>query len=410
VRFPFYIAVRYLFSKKSHHAINIISGISVCGVTVATIALICTLSVFNGFHDMVASFFTSFDPQLKITAVKGKNFKESELAIDKVKQIPEIVVCTPCLEDQALLRYRDRQQMVTIKGVDESFQRLTSFNETLYGNGCFELQADVLNYGILGLGVAANLGTNVRFDEPVQVYAPTKGEKVDMLHPEESFNQDELYSPGVLFQVHQQRYDSHYVIASLRFAKKLFDREDELSSLELKVADGVDVEMAKEKVQQAIGDKFVVKDRYEQQEDVFKIMKVEKLISYIFLTFILVIACFNIIGSLSMLILDKEKDTQTLRNLGASDRQIAQIFMLEGRMISTFGAVAGLIIGLILCYAQQTFGLLRLGDEGGNFVVDAYPVSVHFLDVLVVFVTVLVVGYASVWYPVRYMCKNLKQK
>lgn len=359
---------------------------------------------------MVASFFTSFDPELKVSAVEGKNFKESSIDINKVKQIPEVVVCSECLEDQALLKYHDRQQMVTLKGVQENFQELTSFDETLYGNGCFELQADVLDYGILGIGVAANLCTNVRFDDPVQVYAPTKGEKVDMLHPEESFTQDELYSPGVLFQVHQQRYDAHYVVTSLRFAKKIFGRPDELSSLELKVAEGSDIEATKAKVQNVVGNKFVVKDRYEQQEDVFKIMKVEKLISYIFLTFILVIACFNIVGSLSMLILDKEKDTITLRNLGASDKQIARIFMLEGRMISTFGAVAGLVIGLALCYIQQYFGILRLGDDSGNFIVDAYPVSVHLIDVVVVFFTVLAVGYLSVWYPVRYMCKNLKQK
>ena len=407
MNFPFLIARRYLFSKKSTNAINIISGISVVGVAVATMALVVTLSVFNGFSDLVATLFTAFDPQLEVTPTKGKTAPADDPMLTEIRQLPEVSVATECVEDLALVVYRGRQAMVTIKGVDDNFDQLTHIREILYGDGSFELHAADLQYGIVGIRLAEQLGMGYRFDEPLQVYAPRREGQVDILDPEDGFVQDELYSPGVLFAVMQAKYDKGYVLTSVDFARRIFDQQGMLSSLALRLKAGSDLEAVKSKIERIAGDRYTVRDRYEQQDDTFRIMKIEKLIAYIFLTFILLVACFNIIGSLSMLIIDKRDDVTTLRNLGASDHQITQIFLFEGRMISAMGAVIGIVVGLLLCWLQQTFGLIALGSSAGSFIIDAYPVSVHLSDVLLVFVTVLIVGFLSVWYPVRYFAKRL---
>lgn len=407
MNFPFYIARRYLFSKKSTNAINVISGISVVGVAVASMALVVTLSVFNGFHDMVASFFTQLDPQLKITPAKGKTAASNDSTLMRIRQLDEVAVATDVLEDQALAVYGDRQQMVTIKGVDDNYDKLTHIRQILEGDGDYALHAADMNYGILGLGVAYQLGIGYTYREPLKIYAPRREGQINMANLQDGFVEDELYSPGVLFSIKQGKYDKRYIITAIQFTRHLFDRDGELTSLELRLKPGSNFERVKAKVQEMAGTRFVVRDRYEQQEDTFRIMKVEKLMAYIFLTFILVIACFNIIGSLSMLMIDKRNDVVTLRNLGASDRQIIRIFLFEGRMISAIGAVIGIAIGLLLCLLQQQFGLIGLGSTEGSFVVDAYPVSVHPWDIVVVFFTVLAVGFISVWYPVHYFAKRL---
>lgn len=407
MNFPFYIARRYLFSKKSTNAINVISGISVVGVAVASMALVVTLSVFNGFHDMVASFFTQLDPQLKITPAKGKTAASNDSTLMRIRQLDEVAVATDVLEDQALAVYGDRQQMVTIKGVDDNYDKLTHIRQILEGDGDYALHAADMNYGILGLGVAYQLGIGYTYREPLKIYAPRREGQINMANLQDGFVEDELYSPGVLFSIKQGKYDKRYIITAIQFTRNLFDRDGELTSLELRLKPGSNFEHVKAKVQEMAGTRFVVRDRYEQQENTFRIMKVEKLMAYIFLTFILVIACFNIIGSLSMLMIDKRNDVVTLRNLGASDRQIIRIFLFEGRMISAIGAVIGIAIGLLLCLLQQQFGLIGLGSTEGSFVVDAYPVSVHPWDIVVVFFTVLAVGFISVWYPVHYFAKRL---
>ena len=407
MNFGLYVARRYLFSKKSTNAINVISGISVVGVAVATMALIVTLSVFNGFSDLVATLFTAFDPQLEVTPVVGKTAPADDPVLTEIRQLPQVEVATECVEDMALVTYHGRQAMVTVKGVEDNFDRLTHIREILYGDGTFELHAADLHYGILGIRLAEQLGTGYRFDEPLQVYTPRREGQVDVTDPADGFVQDELYSPGVLFSVMQAKYDKNYVLTSIGFARRIFDQQGMLSSLELRLKPGSDFEAVKRDIQRIAGDKYTVKDRYEQQDDTFRIMKIEKFIAYIFLTFILVVACFNIIGSLSMLIIDKREDVVTLRNLGASDKQITHIFLFEGRMISALGAVIGLVIGLLLCWIQQTFGVIALGSSAGSFIVDAYPVSVHLWDVVLVFVTVLAVGFLSVWYPVRYFSRRL---
>ena len=407
MNFPFFIARRYLFSKKSTHAINVISAISVVGVAVATTALVVTLSVFNGFHDLVASLFTSFDPQLKVAPAVGKTVPADDPALARIKRLDGVEVATETLEDQALVVYGDRQAVVMIKGVEDNFDSLTHIREILVGDGEFELHAAGMSYGTPGIRLAETLGTGYRYDGPLKVYAPKREGQLNMANPADGFVEDELYSPGVLFSVQQAKYDKNYIITSIGFARSLFGQQGMVSALELRLRPGSDFDAVKAGIKGIAGSRFTVKDRFEQQDDTFKIMKIEKLIAYLFLTFILTVACFNIIGSLSMLIIDKRDDVVTLRNLGASDSQIVRVFLFEGRMISAAGAVLGIALGLLLCWLQQTFGLVRLGSTSGSFIIDAYPVSVHPEDVALIFVTVLAVGFAAVWYPVRYFARRL---
>lgn len=404
--FSSHIASRYLLSKKTHNAINIISGVSVCGVAIATAALVCILSVFNGFQDTVAGLFTSFDPELKVVPAEGKFMPADADGLEELKENPDVEVYTETLEDNALLMINNRQAMATIKGVDDNFDELTNIDDILIGDGVFELHVDVIDYGIIGSNLLMQLGLPTDFSTPVQVYAPRKGERIDLTDPRESLNQDELYSPKAGFMVRQGKYDSHYVITSIAFARRLFERQGFVSSVELRLREGADLQAVKKQIQSQLGNDFRVLDRYEQQEDTFKIMQIEKLISYIFLTFILMIACFNIVGSLSMLIIDKKQDVVTLRNMGANDKQISNIFMIEGNMICLLGAVIGIVIGLTLCFLQQEYGFIRFGKSEGSYLLDAYPVSVHVIDVLIIFVTVIVVGCLSVWYPVHHLSKK----
>lgn len=406
MNFPFYIAKRYLFSKKSHNAINVISGISVCGVALATLAMVCTLSVFNGFQDMVATFFTAFDPQVKITSVKGKVFDGSLPVLSQIRNMPEVAVYSESVEDNAMVQYKGRQVMAVIKGVEDNFDKLTPIDSILFGRGELILHDEVADYAIPGLQLLSTLGTGIRFLDPLEVYAPKRGARINMSNPMSSFVSDDLFSSGLTFTVNQEKYDGSYILTSIDFARNLFQYDKEVSAVNLRLVPTANEKDVISRIKRILGEDFYVQDRYEQQADTFRIMEIEKLISYIFLTFILMIACFNVIGSLSMLIIDKKNDVQTLRNLGASDNQIVRIFLFEGRMISFIGAVAGVILGLILCLIQQEYGIISLGNSG-SFIVDAYPVSVHIWDVVLIFITVIVIGFISVWYPVRYLSKRL---
>ena len=404
--FPFYIARRYLFSKKSTNAINVISAISVIGVAVATMAMVIVLSVFNGFQDLVASFFTNIDPQLKVVPVMGKTAPADDPILTKIKANAHVAVATECVEDQALAIYHGRQSMVTVMGVEDNFRQLTDFDQVLRGDGDFMLHAANLQYGILGVRLAQNLDRGYDWDGFLSLYAPMREGQYDpMVSP--GFVVDSVMSPGVLFNVMQGRYDKGYIIVSIEMARNLFGQQGRLSSLELRLKPGCNVGSAKKQLAQLAQGRYKVLDRYEQQADTFKIMNIEKLMAYLFLTFILVVACFNIISSLLMLIIDKKNDVVTLRNMGATNHQITQIFLFEGRLISLMGALLGIGIGLLLCGLQQQFGLVSLGGSAGTYIVDAYPVSVHYIDVLFIFLTVIAVGWLSSWYPVRYMSKRL---
>ncbi|MDR2621750.1 MAG: ABC transporter permease [Dysgonamonadaceae bacterium] len=403
MNFPFYIAKRYLFSKKSHNAVNIISIAAICGVAVATMATVCTMSVLNGFRGLVTEMFSAFDPELKITPVKGKAFNPDTVIFRDVYALPDIDLIAGSLEDNVMINYRGRQGLAILKGVDDNFVSLADFASTLI-DGDTILKNEVNDFALLGLGIANNIGVNTGFVFPMEIDAPKRNVKVNLSNPIASINREYVYIGGV-FRVNQAIYDENYIIAPIRLARDLFDYEKEVSAMEIKLKVGASVKETQAKIQKILGDDFYVKDRYQQQEDTFKMINIEKWVTFLILSFILLIAAFNIIGSLSMLIIDKQADVITLRNLGADNRLISGIFLFEGWLISAFGAVTGIVLGLMLCFGQQHFGWLRLGT-GDNFSVTAYPVIVSASDLLFILITVLVIGFFSVLYPVRYLAKK----
>lgn len=406
--FSFYVARRYMFSKKSVGAINVISFISVAGVAVGTMALVIVLSVFNGFHDLVASLFTNFDPQIEVVPVKGKTINADAPELDRIRHLNFVDVATDVVEDQAIAVYGDRQRMVTVMGVDENFDQLTNISDILYGDGDFTLRVANLYFGVPGIRLAQDLGLGARWADYLKIYAPVRrGQLTDLDTPTDGFVVDSLLSPGVVYAVNQNKYDRDRIITSIYFARQLFDQDGMLSSLQLRLKPGTDLSTAKREIKAAAGEKFRVLDRFEQQADTFRIMRIEKVLAYVFLTFILIVACFNIISSLSMLIIDKKNDINTLHNLGANDRQIQSIFLYEGRIISAVGALIGIGLGLALCGLQQAFGFVKMGESSGTFIVNAYPVSVHYWDVLVVFITVILIGWAASWIPARRLRKQI---
>ena len=402
---PFFVARRYLFSRKRISAINLVSAISVVGVAFGTAALLCTLSVFNGFHDLIGSLYTAFDPEVKIVAAKGKSFAANDPALEAVRRLPEVEAASASYTDNALILFRGNPQVITLKGVDEHFDRVTGIRSILYPeNGTYQLESAGLSYGIPGIGLASMMGS-VDYGS-IQICAPTRGERINLANPAASFNAEDLYSSGVCFAVSQKQYDEAYMIAPLAFAQRLFEHEGTLTSLELKLKPSADPEQALRRIRQTLGSGFKALNRAEQQEDTFNVMNIEKTMAYFFLTFILLVACFNIVGTVSMLMIDKRADVVTLRSLGADEGLIFRIFLCEGSMISFLGAVAGTLLGLLICYLQQTFGLLSLGGSSGNFIIDAYPVSIHPSDVVIVFFTVLIVGFLAVLYPVKYLTRR----
>ncbi|CDE34696.1 FtsX-like permease family protein [Leyella stercorea] len=406
--FSFYVARRYMFSKKSVGAINVISFISVAGVAVGTMALVIVLSVFNGFHDLVASLFTNFDPQIEVVPVKGKTINADAPELDRIRHLDFVDVATDVVEDQAIAVYGDRQRMVTVMGVDENFDQLTNISDILYGDGDFTLRVANLYFGVPGIRLAQDLGLGARWADYLKIYAPVRrGQLTDLDTPTDGFVVDSLLSPGVVYAVNQNKYDRDRIITSIYFARQLFDQDGMLSSMQLRLKPGTDLSTAKREIKAAAGEKFRVLDRFEQQADTFRIMQIEKVLAYVFLTFILIVACFNIISSLSMLIIDKKNDINTLHNLGANDRQIQSIFLYEGRIISAVGALIGIGLGLALCGLQQAFGFVKMGESSGTFIVNAYPVSVHYWDVLVVFITVILIGWAASWIPARRLRKQI---
>ncbi len=397
--FSLKVAFRYIFSKKSHNAINVISGISATGVAIGTMALVVVLSVFNGFEQLIANMFSAFDPDFRITAVEGKSFEIDKEPWQTMRKMPDVAVFTEVVEENALLRFRDRQMAATVKGVGENYRQLTDIDSIMY-DGKFELFDGAFERAVVGIGLAGSLSLGAHFIDPLYIYAPKRTSRINMLRPESSFNQAATFTSGI-FAVQQVQYDNQYVLVSLDLARELFEYEAHVvSCIELKINDKADAAKLQKQLQAIVGSDFVVKNRYEQQESFFKIMQVEKWITFLILSFILLIASFNIIGSLSMLIIDKQADIKTLRSLGASTSQIKSIFLLEGWMISALGALFGILLGTVISLVQQHFGVLRMGS---GYVVDAYPVVLVPSDILYVFITVVVMGFLAAYYPVRYI-------
>ncbi len=403
--FSFRIARRYLFSKKSHNAINIISGISAGGVAVGTMALVCVLSVFNGFESLITNLFSAFDPDLKITLTHGKSFDLNSKEFNDVRKLKSVAYFTEVIEENALLRFKDKQMPASIKGVGKDFEKMTRIDSIMY-DGKFRTYDGAFQRSVTGIGVASTLGLSAHFIDPLYIYAPKRTGKINLVRPETSFNQVATFVSGI-FAVKQLQYDDHYVLVSIELARDLFEyQQNKVSAIELKIKSGYKSDEVQKQIKEILGERFQVKNRYEQQESFFKIMKIEKWITYLILSFILLIASFNIIGSLSMLIIDKKADIQTLRNLGADNQLIKRVFLFEGWMISLVGAIAGTLLGATLCLLQEYFGLLKLGT---GYVVNAYPVVTKLPDLLLVFGTVLLMGFFTALYPVRYIHTNENQ-
>ena len=371
--------------------------IAVAGVAVATMAMVIVMSVFNGFQGLVAELFTGFDPELRITPVAGNSIDLSSSRIKALADSKDVAVFTPVAEGQALVVAGDVQKVVMLKGVADNYAQQSDILNALYGDGEPELHLDVIEYCIPGLQLCNQLGLPIYFQRPLEVYAPKRGERVNMANPKSSFNRDELNASGLVFSVHQSKYDSEYILCSLGFAQRLFDLDGRVTGIEIKLAPTG----SREDIEALLGEGFCVKDRYEQQEDVFRIMQIEKLISYAFLCFIMLVACLNIMGSLSMLMIEKREDAKTLSALGSTQRQIRRIFALEGLMIIFGGAMAGMLLGLILCLLQQEFGFIRMGQSEGSFIIDAYPVVVRPGDLMLVLLTVVLLGFLSVMWATK---------
>ncbi|MBI5220093.1 MAG: FtsX-like permease family protein [Bacteroidia bacterium] len=401
MKFSLYIAKRYLFSKKSQNVINIISAISVFGVAVGTMALITILSVFNGFDTLIQSLFNSFDPDLKIVAVQGKTFTADDERLTKILKQKGVKNYAEVIEENALLRYKDKQLPAIVKGVSDEFSKMTGI-DSMVVSGNFMLKNKDGFYAVVGSGVSYFLSAAPGIVSPINIYVPKRSGS--LTNPEDAFIIKSIYPSGV-FSI-QQDFDSKYIIVPIEFARELFEYSKEITSVEIKLEKNTDKKKLQADIQNILGNNFAVKNRFQQNELLFKIMNSEKWAIYLILTFILLIASFNVIGSLTMLIIDKKSDIGILQSLGADRKTIRNIFLFEGWIISFIGAILGLILGCILCMLQQKFGFIKLGGAGQSFIIDAYPVKMQAMDFFYVFSTVVIIGFIAAWYPVRYMTKK----
>lgn len=393
------IAWRYLFAKKQFNAIHIITAISSVAVGVVTAAMVCVLSVMNGFGVMVEQLFSQFDPDLRITTQKGKSFSISEEKKDELLGLPSVDLLSESITETALVYFEDKQMPVQLQGVDAEFDELTGI-EQIITDGHYEVYDGAFDRAVLGQGLAWKLGIGARFVSGIEVYAPKREGKVNMLRPDANFNRETCFIAGT-FAVNQQKYDDNLMLVDIDLTRRLLDYDStEVTALQVAVAEGYSVKQAKREILGVMGEGYAVQDRYEQQEDFFRILRVEKLLTTLLLVFILLIATFNGIGSLSMLIIDKQQDIRTLSHLGASEKMIRRVFVLEGWMVNALGALGGLVVGLVVCLMQEHLGLLKLGN-GAEYVIEAYPVAVQGWDIVMVIVVVLALGAISSWIPAR---------
>ncbi len=403
----FFIARRYLFSKKSHNVVNVISAISVCGIAVATAAIVCVLSIFNGFGGIVEGTFNAFDPDLKITVKEGKVFDYHTPEFGKALQINGIQIISESLEENALFMFGESQVPVLMKGVSEEFKLMTDMEKLLL-EGSFNLREDVVDYTMLGSGLAMTLGARPGFINPIEIYAPKRDVRVNLANPAAAFTRAYIQIGGV-FSLNSPEYDEQMAIVPIQLARDLFGYENQVTSLDIKLEPNVSVNRVKREIERILGDDFLVEDRYQQQKESYRMMQIEKWVTFLIMVFVLLIAVFNLVGSLSMLIVEKRDDIKSLQNMGASEQLISRIFLYEGWLISFIGIISGIITGLALCLLQQYFGLLQLSDTPGAYIIDAYPVIVKMTDVVIAFAVVSLISLLTVLYPVNNLRKKLQQ-
>lgn len=387
---PLKIAWRYLVSKKGHQAVNIISIVAVCGVMVATAALICVLSVFNGFRGLIMGRLAMLDPQVAITATLGKTINDADSVIEVVTAIPGVKRAVPVIEDQALAIYAQLQMPVRLKGVPDDYNTMNAMDSVIV-DGEWKLRDEVSRYAVAGAGPAVRLCVRPEFLGMVHLYAPQRQGSVNLANPMGAFRQDSLFVSGI-FQLQQNSYDADLIYVPLDMARELFDYDTQASQIEVLLNPGANEQQVMRSIAKALGDSYQVKNRLMQQLDAYRLVNIEKWMGFLLLAFILVIATFNVISTLSLLIIEKDDSIATLRALGAHDRQISRIFVLQGWLITLVGAVTGVIIGLILCFCQQRYGWLHLNGDPANMIVSAYPVEVQWGDVLITLGLVAAVG------------------
>jgi lipoprotein-releasing system permease protein len=402
VNLPFYISRRYLLGKKSQNAINIISGISVLGITTGTMALVIVLSVFNGFDALVKSLYNTFDPDIEISSAEDKTFTPDPSAKQAILSLPGVSALSEVLEDNVLLLYDDRQHIATVKGVDEAFVDVSGLDSMIY-DGEMKLRDRNRPYVVVGQGVAISLGINLSFIDPLFIYTIDRKARINMSQPEESIRRDFIYPSGI-FSI-EQDYDSRYIICPIDFVRDLLLYEKEVTCMEVKLDPDYSVEEVQKEIRSLMGAGYHVKNREQQNEMFYRVMRSEKWAIFLILTFILIIASFNIIGSLSMLIIDKKKDILALRNMGANNKLIKRIFLVEGWLISVVGSLTGLFLGTLISWVQQRFGVIKLTGSG-SFIIDAYPVQIEALDIILIWITVLVIGLFAARYPVQQISKK----
>jgi len=378
--------------------------VSVCGVVVATIAMVCTLSVYNGFKGLTTTLFSVFDPELKITSVKGKVFDPSTTTFKLIKALPEVELLSGTLQENALIRYGERQEISVLKGVDSSYHKLAKIDTAII-DGKFILTDGDTYYGMLGIGLSYSLGVNAAFAHPLEIYMPKRNESINMTNPAASMKVEYSLIGGI-YRINQPIYDENFMLVSIDMIRDMLDYKNEVSAIEIKTVPDADVSAVKKKIISILGNSFTVKDRFEQQDATFKMVQIEKWVTFLMLCFILVMALFNVLGTLAILMIEKEDDVVKLRSMGADNKLINKIFLIEGWMISLFGVIIGVSSGLMLCFLQQRFGIISLGDTEGAFIVDSYPVKVEVIDILVVFLTVVSVGFLAALYPVHFMSKR----
>lgn len=394
-----YIAWRYLFSKKGHNAINIISGISAGALAVVTAAMICVLSVMNGFGSLVEQMFSEFDPVLMVVPAEGQTLRTDTMPVLSLYAREDVEAISAQLEQTALIRYKDHQTPARVMGVDSLFTR-TAHIDSIITDGYYSVWDGAFDRTVLGRGLAAEIGMNAHFTGALHLYAPERTGKINMLRPDKSLRHEHAFIAGT-FAVNQVGYDDQLLLVSLPLARRLFGYDDQtVSALRIQPKEGVKVSTLKHQIATTLGEGFRVLDRYEQQADFFRILRIEKLLTVLLMVFILLIASFNIIGSLSMLIIDKREDIRILSHMGADEPTIRRVFLLEGWLISSLGTIIGLISGVLLCLGQEHYSWLKLGD-GTEYVISAYPVQVQMPDVLLVAVIVLALGFIAAYYPTK---------
>ena len=387
---PLKIAWRYLVAKKGHQAVNIISIVAVCGVVVATAALICVLSVFNGFRGLIMGRLAMLDPQIAITATVGKTVDDADSIISAVEDLPGVERAVPVIEDQALAIYAQLQMPVRLKGVPDDYNTMNDMDSVIV-DGEWKLRDQVSRYAVAGAGPAIRLMVRPDFLGMVRLYAPQRQGRVNIANPMGAFRQDSLFVSGI-FQLQQNSYDADLIYVPLEMARGLFDYDTQATQIEVKLSPGASESQVMKAIGQALGSGYQVKNRRMQQREAYRLVNIEKWMAFLLLAFILIIATFNVISTLSLLIIEKDSSIATLRALGANDSQISRIFVLQGWLITLVGAITGVIAGLILCLCQQQFGWLRLSGDPANMIISAYPVQVQGTDVLITLALVAAVG------------------